>query len=116
MSRLTVDELVSVLNSTGLPVSYYQFPQDKVPPLPYLIYWFPASDDFYADDKNYTKINGLRIELYQEEKDFALEQKIENTLTANGIPYVREETWLQSEEMWMVVFTTSILIPDNTES
>lgn len=104
-----------VLMATGLPVTYYAWPENEAPELPYLIYWLPDDEDYYADGINYANIQNVRIELYSETKDFDLERLVENTLKSNGIPYDRSETYLKTEQMMMVVYTTSILITDTIE-
>ena len=52
------------------------------------------------------------MELYTDNKDFALEQAVENVLNQNGLVYSREETYLDSEHMNMVTFMTEIVITE----
>lgn len=109
---MLVKEFKSILDRTGLPVTYYQWEPGEVPPLPYIVYWIPDDGDYYADGQNYIGISDIRIELYSKEKDWDLETKVENVLKQEGIPYGREETYLKTEEMWMVVYTISIIKTD----
>ena len=106
---ISIDNLVAVLNDSNLPVTYYQWPLSDVPPLPYIVYWLPDSDNFFADNRNYKNISNVRIELYTEHKDFGTERNLEVLLENNEIPYEKSEQWLKSEEMWMIVYTTSII-------
>lgn len=109
---MLIKEFKQILDQTGLPVTYYLWEPGEVPPLPYIIYWIPEDSDYYADGENYMCIQNVRIELYTKEKAWDLETKVENVLKQNGIPYGREETYLRTEEMWMVVYTVSILRTD----
>ena len=94
----------------GIPYAYYQFPKATAEPPPFICFYYPGSADFMADNINYAKINELTIELYTNEKDFDLEAQVEAALTAHDLPYTREETWLDSERMNMVVYTTEVFI------
>ena len=44
------------------------------------------------------------------EADFAIEQTVEDVLTANEIVFSKDETWIEKERMQMVVYTTEVLI------
>lgn len=90
--------------------AYYSFPEKAAPELPYLLYWFPSSNDEYADDKNYTKIRSINIELYSKHKDFEVENIIEEKLRAAEIPYVRGEQNLASEGMYEVLYESEVVI------
>ena len=103
-------DIVKMLEKTELPFTYYQFPEKEAPPLPYLIYWFPGSIDFAADNKNYVSINNLHLELYTDNKDFDTESRLESVLAENNIFYVKTESYLSSESMYMVLYETSVLI------
>lgn len=107
---MTVRELVKGLEMTGLEVAYYQWPENEAPNPPYLLYYFPNSDDFIADGENYTKINALAVELYTNVKDFELEARVEQALTELGLVYTRSEQYISSEKMYEVLFETEVLI------
>ena len=104
------------VNGKLLPCAYYQYstddPQNPPPPPPYLCYYYEGSDDFEADNCNYQRIRPLTLELYTDTKDFAAEQAVEDALAAAGLVYDRTETYIQSERMYMVVYTTDIIITE----
>lgn len=110
---MTYQEVAEMVSSIGLPFAYYSFPEKSAPPLPYLIYYFPNSADFAADNKNYQPGETLNIELYTENKDFALEKNVEDVLNAHGLVFDRAESFLTSEEMYEVLFTTNVVIKEN---
>lgn len=107
---MTVKEIVQSLEQSGLAVAYYQWPEEKAPEPPYLIYYFPNSEDFMADGINYQKINALAVELYTNNKDFAAEQKVEQALTDLGLSFIRSEQYISSEKMYEVLFETEVSI------
>lgn len=106
MTGIEIKELIAGL---GLPYAYYQFTKQTATAPPFICYYLAESADFAADGINYEKIRQLIIELYTEQKDFELETLIENRLTAAELFFTRNETAIDSEQMYMVTFTTEIL-------
>lgn len=96
----------------GLPYAYYQFPEGTEQACPFICFYFTNSNDLAADDTNYQKIRPLAIELYTDNKDFTTEAAVESALNSNGLVYAREETYLDSERMYMVTYTTEIVITE----
>ena len=102
------DDIVSMLEEMGIPVAYWCFSEDDVPPLPFLVFSIPEDSVFYADGKKYIKKCKLYIELYVEEKSVELEQKLENILQQYGINAERQEQYLQDEKMFVEVYSTEV--------
>lgn len=100
-----MDSLEQIIESIGLPLTYRQWKPKKPPALPYIVYLFTDSANFGADNKVYHSIGNYDIELYSNEKDPASEALIEAALTANDIFYEKSEAWIQSEEMYQVVYS-----------
>ena len=96
--------------SIGVPYAYYQFPEGTAQPTPFVCFYFDNSDDLVADNTNYQRIRPLVIELYTDNKDFALEATVESVLNRAGLVYSRAESWIDSERMNMVSYTTSVVI------
>lgn len=107
---MTTQEVASMINSIGLPYSYYQFNADTAQPPPFICFFYPENDDFLADNTNYLKVYRLVIELYTDSKDFELESRVEAVLTQNGLVYSREETPLDDERMFEVIYNTEVII------
>ena len=106
---MTYAQVYNLVNSIGLPSAYYQFQAGTVEAPPFICFLFTDSDDFYADDTNYSKIRPLRIEY----KDFDLEATVERVLDAAGLTYTREEGALDSERMYMVAYSTAVVITED---
>ncbi len=109
---MTYKEIATMIESIGLPYAYYQFPNGTDQACPFICFFLDSSNDFAADNTNYQKIRRLNIELYTDNKDFTLEQTVEDTLSGSGLVYYREETYLDSERMYMVSYETEIVITE----
>jgi hypothetical protein len=109
---MTYKQVAAMVGSIGVPYAYYQFPQGTAQACPFICFFFERSNDFRADNTNFQKIRPLSIELYTDNKDFVLEEIVETVLNSNGLVYSREETVLDSEQMYMVTYMTEIVITE----
>lgn len=107
---MTHEEVFQMLEGSGLPVIYYSWPENMAPSLPYLVYYYPNSADEYADNTNHQKNMRLNVELYTKQKDFDLEAQIGTILNNNGLTYSTSEGYLDSEEMYEILFETEVII------
>lgn len=107
---MTYKEIAQMINSIGLPYTYYSFPIGNVPDLPYVVFYYPSNDDLAADNTNYQKIVRLNIELYTKNKDFATEELVESVLNAHDLVFSRSEDYLTSENMYEVLYEMEVLI------
>lgn len=113
---MTYKEVATMISGFGVPYAYYQFPNNTDIAPPFVCFYFENSNDFSADNTNYQKIRPLSIELYTDNKDFSLEETIETALNSAGLVFSREETWLDTERMYMVTFMTEIVITEEIEN
>ena len=109
---MTYVEVSEMLDSIGIPVAYYQFPEDSGQEPPFICFYYDSDADLKADNTNYQKIRNLTIELYTDEKDFELEETVEAVLNANEFVYMRYEASIDTERMYMVTFQTSVIITE----
>jgi hypothetical protein len=107
---MTTAELAGLISTVGVPFAYYQFPEGTNQPTPFICYYFPENDDVFADNTNYVRIYELHIELYTDEKDFELEERLENILLDAGLSFVKSEAWIKSEKMQEVLYQTEVII------
>jgi hypothetical protein len=112
---MTKSEIATLVESFGFPNAYYQFSEDTAQPPPFVCFYISGSYDFGADNLNYQAIRELIIELYTDEKDYAAEAVIETALQTAGIFYQTEETYIDSEQMYAVLFRATILFEIETE-
>ena len=105
---MTTQEIYEGLKSLGYPVAYSHFAEGDVPDLPYIVYYFPGTDNFSADGIVYHQVTELNIELYTVKKDLEAEKKIGNWMTENELFYEKSEYYIESERMLQVIFETEV--------
>lgn len=100
---MTEKELVTVLNSTGLPARYAFFSEPQSPP--YLVYMGDGQDIFHADDSTFYKNNTYRVEYYYTKKDPAVEEAIEKAFLDAGLRYDKsEDVYISDERVFMIYY------------
>lgn len=109
---MTFAEVNTMLSGVGIPTAYYQFTADTSQAPPFICFMYVRNNDFIADNTNYGKIEHLVIELYTDNKDFDMEARVENVLKTHNLVYTREETALNSERMYEVIFETDVMITE----
>ena len=107
---MLITDIKTMLAQTTLPATYYSWPEKQAPQLPYLVWYLPSSDNFAADDKVYKHIETLHVELYTEAKDFATEQAVEAVLDAHGMVWERQESYIDEEHMYEVLYIMEVII------
>lgn len=109
---MTYKEVAAMIESIGLPYAYYQFPEGTAQACPFICFYFGSSEDLAADNTNWQRIRPLFIELYTDNKDFPLEETVESKLNSFGLVYDRDETYIDSERMYMVTFESDVIITE----
>lgn len=99
-----MEELAKIIEEMDIPFAYDHFAEGESPDPPFMCYLLPGSDNFAADGKVYYKINEVRIELYTDFKDTALEEKVTAVLDSYGIFYEQTEVWIEEEKLYEVTF------------
>lgn len=100
-----MDNLVKLLEETGIPFAYDHFAEGESPDPPFICYLLPQSNNFSADGKVYLKVSSVNIELYTDSKDLAVEQTLEAVLDTHGIFYDKTEVWIESEKLYEVLYS-----------
>lgn len=100
-----MEELLQMLHEMQIPFAYHHFAEGEAVNPPFICYLLPGSNNFSADGKVYYKINEVRIELYTDLKDLAVEQQVEDVLDEHEIFYNKSETWIESERLYEVLYT-----------
>ena len=108
-----MDELLAIVQEIGYPNAYDHFAGGEAPELPYILYLVPESNNFAADNYAYFKVNEVHIELYTDRKDLTAEQKVEAVLDRHGIFYNRSETWIESEQLYEVLYYFDMEVKGN---
>ena len=109
---MTIENLVEMLQEMEIPFAYDHFAEGESPEPPFICYLIPGSNNFAADGKVYFKINQVRIELYTDSKDLAVERKVEMVMDESGIFYNKSEVWIQSEKLYEVLYSFEVPFTD----
>ena len=107
-----MEELVQIIQEMQIPFAYDHFAEGESPDPPFICYLIPGSNNFAADGKVYFRINQVRIELYTDSKNLAVEQKVETVLDDSGIFYNKSEVWIQSEKLYEVLYSFEVPFTD----
>ena len=110
---MTPQEIAAMISSVGVPYAYSHFdatPEHPAPAPPFICFFFPGSDDVYADNKNYVSIADLSVELYTRNKDYALESAVEAALAAHDLAWDKEQTYLDGEKVYMTSWDCSTVL------
>ena len=105
-----MDKLLEIISEIDIPSAYDHFGENESPSPPFITYLLPGSDNFSADGRVYFRISEIHIELYTDEKDFALEKTVETLLNANELVFRKEQTYLDSERMHETIYTTEVIL------
>jgi len=106
---MTFAEIITMLTALKIPFAYDHFAEGESPDPPFIVFLFPASNNFGADGKVYQKINTLRFELYTDAKDPTTESTLETALDECGLFYNKNEVWIAEERLYEVVYETEVL-------
>ena len=106
---MTPKQIFDMLNELGIDVAYRMFDNQTEYSTPFAVWYFEDSDDLYADDSNYCKIRPVTVELYTDNKEFELESRMEALLAEHGLTYRKNETYIESELMYMVIYESEVI-------
>lgn len=108
---MTREDIEQMLEQMEIPFRYHHFTQKEMKDvtLPIMVWNVPGTDNFFADGQVYKKIKQLDIELYTDEKDWGLEEKLENILNQHGITWQQTASeFLNSETMWESLYEMEV--------
>lgn len=104
---MTYMDVIVGMESIGLPCVYHKW--SKAPPLPYTVILHTDNGDMMADNHNYLEIGNYQLELYTAIKHPPTEKKVEQWLKDHRIPYDKTEVFLDSEDMFQVVYDIQLI-------
>lgn len=107
---MTREEIATMIESIGVPFAYYQFSKATAKPCPFICFYYQGSADEGADNINYVHVDRLIIELYTDNKDFQLEDRVGEVLNSHGLFYNREEAYIDTERMYEVIYESEVII------
>lgn len=105
---MTLTEIAEMVEDIGLEWRYSHFSQTPNPP--YVVYYFPAENDVYADGSNYVNKRQLFIELYTKTKDITSEGTVEAKLKEAGLTWYKQTDFLSDEELYQTTYEMEVII------
>lgn len=103
---MILEEIRSILETTGLPVTYYAWPEKAAPDPPYICYLVAYTNNFAADSGVYEVINHLQIELYTDQKEPETEARVESALAS--FFWQKTETYIESEQCFQIMYEIEV--------
>ena len=108
---MTYEEISTALKTTNLPVTFQFWDSpDNIPPLPYIVFTYPRSNDFMADNTNYVEITELEVGLYTKRKSIAVERSVEAVLKSKIGPYFKTSDYVPADSMHETLYTLEVAI------
>lgn len=106
---MTLQDIADIISTWELPFAYFEF-EDEVPEPPYVVYFLDESNDFFADNQNYSLNRRLYIELYCSSKKEAMsaEGLIEASLIESDIPFSKDCDYISGERLFVTVYTMEV--------
>lgn len=95
----------TIMQEIGLPWAYHHYAEGESPDPPFLLYLFPESDNYGADNVVYAEVSRVYIELYTDLKDMATEKQVEMALQNHGLFWNKSEVWIESESLYEVLYS-----------
>ncbi len=105
---MTHEEVMQMLSETGILFAYDHFAEGESPDSPFICFLFPGSENFSADNVVYAEFSNLSIELYTDEKDPELEDRLEAVLNDHELFWNKSEVWIETEKLYEVLYTMSV--------
>lgn len=105
---MTKENIEEMLNNIGIEYRYHHFETEEAIEPPFMVWLIPGYDNFPADGMTYYSAAALNIELYTDFKDFGLESEIENVLNRYEIFWDKKETYIESENMYEVLYEMEV--------
>jgi hypothetical protein len=104
---MTFEELEAILQKTGLPVTFHHWAL-KPPRAPYLVYLDEYTNNFPADNKVYSPVTHYLVELYEYQRDRAVEEKVEQALDEGELYWDRDSNFIESIGMYQVTYEIEV--------
>lgn len=109
---MTREEIVEVLLSADLPLTYNAFPIGEAPSEPpYIAYYFRGNDDVMADNNNYVDVKTLVVEVYvSPERDFTTEDTMDGVFRSNNMTYSKTEEYINNIDMFRITYEMEVIL------
>lgn len=104
------EKIFELLSKSGCKGTFICYPTGKAPELPWFVYKLTRKN-LYANNDTYFTSYQVTVDFYTKELGTTQEQSLESVID-NYTPYAKTETWLTSEDCYVVSFTFTYLDTD----
>ena len=94
---MTRERIEAILDVLEIEYRYHHFEECEAVNPPFICWLIPETRNFSADGKVYFKSDKVDIELYTDEKDFELEERVEAALDAADLFWQKSEQYIKSK-------------------
>lgn len=101
---MTHEEVMQMMEEMKISFAYDHFAEGESPDPPFICFLFPGSENFSADNIVYAEFSNLSIELYTDEKDPELEDRVEEVLNSHELFWNKSEVWIETEKLYEVLY------------
>ena len=105
---MTYEQIAEMMEEMGLPFAYHHYAEGESPAPPFLLFLSPRENPFSADNVAYFSCKQLDIELYTDKKLPELEEQVETVLAQHEIYYTKTELFIDSEELYEVLYEMEV--------
>lgn len=102
------EQLETMLEEMGIPYHYMEFDVGTIQP-PFMVWYYDETSEFYADGICYATVDSIVIELYGDEYDRSMEDKIENVLRKYEIGYQKQREHIEDENLFETIYLMEVL-------
>lgn len=97
-----LEQVLTALEGTGIPVTYENWPESEVPEMPYLVYRATEGNPFYADGAVYFISQSIEVELYTSLRSPEAERFVEKSL--RDFTWNKKMNYLKNEHCFMCTY------------
>ena len=101
-----LEQLKETLEASGLPVTYREWTEGEVPPLPWICYLTEETKNLFADGVVYYSFDFVAVELYTRFKEPQTEKKVESVLS--GFHWKKSQDYLSTERCYITIYEIEV--------
>lgn len=104
----SLDDLISAVESLGIPWANGAFQDGEEPPPPFIVLVAGFSQSAYADNIAWARAMPYDVALYTRARDYELERRIGDAIEAAGIAYELAITHIDAEHLTEAAFSVAV--------
>lgn len=101
-----MDEILKALRRLKLPFAYNHFAEGEAPTPPFICYMVEGSQNFFADNRVFERIDHITVELYTDRKDPKLEAAVEKAFCA--FCWDKSEAYIETEKLYQIIYEIEV--------